>query len=47
MYKPIDKRKVYFQNLSPETTTKSLEAYLSKHYEIQLCDVPSESGKLN
>lgn len=46
MYQSIDKRRVFFENISPKTTTESLKAYLSKEYKIQSCDVPSKSGKI-
>jgi RNA recognition motif-containing protein len=45
MCQPIDKQKVFFENISPNTTTDSLKAYLLEKYQIQSCTVPSESGK--
>jgi hypothetical protein len=38
------KRKVFFENLSPKTTTDSLKEYLSG-YEMDVCTVPLKEGK--
>lgn len=43
----MDKGRVFFENLSPKTTTESLQAYLSKEYQIKSCETYTRSGKFN
>ena len=39
------KRKIFFEHLNPKTTRQSLADYLSG-FEIELCVVPTDAGKI-
>ncbi len=40
-----NKRKVFFERLSPKTTRQSLADYLS-NFEIETCVVPTDGGDI-